>query len=84
MPDDTKILNTSDVGRLLQVSRVRARYIVSAAGFPEPIGTLQNSGVTVWDADAVVRWGVEHGRLTPDGAFLSQGTPGPVARKAAP
>ncbi|MEQ4305504.1 hypothetical protein ABNF97_29675 [Plantactinospora sp. B6F1] len=52
-----RLVALADVAAMLGgVSRTRATEIVRRPGFPEPIDTVGNGRMRIWDRDAVEAW----------------------------
>jgi predicted DNA-binding transcriptional regulator AlpA len=56
-----QLLNLSDIGRLLGVSRQRAAQLAQHAEFPEPAGEMGRG--KVWRAKDIEKWARATGRL---------------------
>jgi hypothetical protein len=55
------MLNLSDIGRLLGVSRQRAAQLAQHAGFPKPAGEMGRG--KVWRKTDIEQWARASGRL---------------------
>jgi prophage regulatory protein len=56
-----QLVNLSDIGRLLSVSRQRAAQLAKRDDFPDPIGAMGRG--KVWRRRDVERWARKTGRL---------------------
>nr|MDT0659257.1 hypothetical protein [Micromonospora sp. DSM 115978] len=52
-----KLVALADIAAMLGgVSRTRAVEIVRRPGFPDPVDTVGNGRMRIWDRDAVATW----------------------------
>jgi hypothetical protein len=54
-------MGTSEIAKLLGVSRQRANQLAQREGFPEPIARL--AAGPIWEAGAVEQWARDAGRI---------------------
>ena len=59
-----EIVGTTEVARMLGVSRQRVLQLAARPGFPEPLGRLPKGNV--WRKDDVKSWAAEKGREVRD------------------
>jgi predicted DNA-binding transcriptional regulator AlpA len=60
-PVDIRLMGTSEIAKLLGVSRQRANQLAQREGFPEPIARL--AAGPIWEAGAVEQWARDAGRI---------------------
>ena len=67
-----QLMGSAEIGALFDISRQRVQQIIGQAGFPAPVAELAMG--KVWSAEDVREWGIQTGRLDPDGKLKPKRT----------
>lgn len=65
MTERNALMGSAEIAVLFDVSRQRVQQLIAKPDFPAPVAELAMG--KVWDADAIRAWGVDTGRIKPDG-----------------
>ena len=62
------LMGTTEIARLLGVSRQRVDQLTAVPGFPEPIATI--AAGRIWQREDIVRWNAARRTTSPNGVVV--------------